>query len=280
MRAVTLGAARRTAGRWPAVAAGLGLVALAGVGLGAPSAAADTGASAAIDQAAQTLRYVGGGTGNDVTITPGSDDVTAHIDDVVPIVAGEGCTHPDPADTTRVTCTFTASADETTSVVMHLGGGDDSGALFLVGDVSEIHGGAGNDSLAGGTVTTLYGDEGEDSLNGGGVAWGGDDDDTLRPSREAHGEAGNDTILANPDYTGVQHIVGGLGHDYVEAGPGDDVIYGNSGEDEVYGGIGNDWISGGPDADTLYGNSGDDYIRGGDGDDFISGGPGTNDVAQ
>ncbi len=58
--------------------------------------------------------------------------------------------------------------------------------------------------------------------------------------------------------------------------PGDDVIWGLGGADEIDGGEGNDVIEGGAGNDTLTGGDGNDTINGGDGADVIIGDAGTD----
>ncbi|HEX8468128.1 MAG TPA: Ig-like domain-containing protein, partial [Allosphingosinicella sp.] len=50
------------------------------------------------------------------------------------------------------------------------------------------------------------------------------------------------------------------------------------GNDRIYGGAGNDDYSGGAGDDEIYGGAGDDSIDGGEGDDYIDGGPGNDSV--
>jgi Ca2+-binding RTX toxin-like protein len=54
----------------------------------------------------------------------------------------------------------------------------------------------------------------------------------------------------------------------IDAGSGNDIVYGGNGRDVILGGVGND---------TLFGTNGNDRIDGGRGDDFLRGGNG-NDV--
>ena len=63
----------------------------------------------------------------------------------------------------------------------------------------------------------------------------------------------------------------------MQAGAGDDTLYGGNGHDNLYGDGGTDIVYGGSGNDDVYGGSGDDFLSGNDGDDSLSGG-GENDV--
>jgi len=141
---------------------------------------------------------------------------------------------------------------------------------------------AGDDTIDGsGLVTTaarFLGGEGDDTIYGGGAAdfLDGDGIDGLVAGNdEIHGGGGADIIYGD----------GGEGAD-----PGVDLIYGDDGDDTiysdgaegaadtVYGGEGNDTIDTGGGNDLAYGEAGDDILLGGDGaeggDDQLFGGEG------
>lgn len=90
------------------------------------------------------------------------------------------------------------------------------------------------------------------------------------------GTAGNDSMgLGYTDADGDQVTTG---NDYINAGDGDDTIFGDLGQDTIYGGAGDDSIDGGADADLIYAGAGDDTIDignhfdtvyAGDGSDYI-----------
>jgi hypothetical protein len=121
---------------------------------------------------------------------------------------------------------------------------------------------------------------------------------------EIYGEGGNDYIAGG---AGNDFLVGGLGFDQINAGGGDnvlygdeaptsavpnpqelnvggndvlsaldgtDVFYGGGGDDTVSPGGGNDYVHGGFGNDTLDGHDGDDRVFGGEGDDVLAGGRG------
>jgi RTX calcium-binding nonapeptide repeat (4 copies) len=80
--------------------------------------------------------------------------------------------------------------------------------------------------------------------------------------------AGNDTVYGNG---GNDTIDGGTGNDIIDGGDGDDILLGGAGVDHIVGGGGNDRIEGGDGNDTLIGQGGNDTIFGGAGDDTLSG---------
>ncbi len=94
---------------------------------------------------------------------------------------------------------------------------------------------------------------------------------------EAHGNAGNDTLIGGH---GDDTLRGGGGNDQLFGGAGDDFLYGHEGLDHVFGESGADWIwtgdqddfaDGGPGNDHLFGGFGRDHLRGGGQDDNLSG---------
>jgi len=78
----------------------------------------------------------------------------------------------------------------------------------------------------------------------------------------------------NPDGTAsaglnAHEVIGGtINNDYIDAGDGDDTVYGDNGNDTLVGSAG---------ADHLYGEAGNDVLYGGDLPDFMDGGSG-NDI--
>ena len=78
------------------------------------------------------------------------------------------------------------------------------------------------------------------------------------------GTPGNDVICGGP---GAEDISAVGGDDVVFGGGGNDRLSGGEGNDTLFGGDGNDQLSGGPGNDTLYGQAGTDSAGGGDGTD-------------
>ena len=74
----------------------------------------------------------------------------------------------------------------------------------------------------------------------------------------------NDVFMVEAD--GDQYpvmVYGYAGDDFMNGGPGQDIIVGGIGDDFISGGAGNDTIDGGFDIDTISGGAGDDFIYGG-----------------
>ncbi len=84
-----------------------------------------------------------------------------------------------------------------------------------------------------------------------------------------------DTINAG---VGNDIVYGQAGNDWIAGDEGDDTIYAGSGDDEVYGGTGNDYIKGQEDNDTIYGEENDDEIYGDGGNDTLGGGTGNDTI--
>lgn len=185
------------------------------------------------------------------------------------------------------------------------GQGDDYLDLRGVLSESEVHGGAGNDTiyLSDGSASSAYGDDGNDTITAsvvenvtGVTLHGGNGNDTLTAGPTAitiYGDGGNDTITGSPegdtlygdDGTGTSTdgadtitagdgddtIHGGLGNDTIEGGADNDWIYGEGGNDVLRGSRGDDILLGGDDDDKLYGSSGNDLLVGNEGDDWANG---------
>ncbi|MBL8488131.1 MAG: M10 family metallopeptidase C-terminal domain-containing protein [Rhodocyclaceae bacterium] len=161
-------------------------------------------------------------------------------------------------------------------------------ALVLWGNDgdNELTGGRANDTIVGGGGDdVLYGGGGANTLNGG----FGDDIyvalETDAVVEVAGNSGGFDTVvfagagfaaipayvevLSLPDHVGSLAMVGGAeaaefdGNDSrnrIDAGAGDDSLYGYGGDDLLLGGSGDDWLDGGRGADVMEGGPGhDDY---------------------
>jgi Ca2+-binding RTX toxin-like protein len=95
------------------------------------------------------------------------------------------------------------------------------------------------------------------------------------------GGGGNDTIVGTPIAATSSCPSGcrlGVGSQTFEGGPGDDVVFGERGNDTLRGGEGNDRLYGGIGDDLLQGGPGNDVLSGGFGADAIDGGPGNDFV--
>jgi len=284
----------------------------AALGSAAP-AAADPSADARAWVDAKTAHYVAGtGQSNSITISM-PDNNTVIIDDIVPIVAGAGCTHG-WTDPTKVYCDVLITNAEVESDVLIVQALDlndiivaDSvfpGTIFLFGDDgndfismgptdlpsdnyfydNQIFGGAGNDTLLVFGRADVYGQAGDDTLNDrpqsvtedlqGTQLWGGTGSDTFY---------GNDSTVVSYTDHGVPVSVtldnvandGAAGEgDYVSIGIG--LIEGGSQRDviDARGVSYGIVIQGFAGDDSIFGGSGDDDLTGGDGDDDLHGGDG------
>jgi Ca2+-binding RTX toxin-like protein len=100
---------------------------------------------------------------------------------------------------------------------------------------------------------------------------------------DVKGGGGNDVIVPAPIAAsescpdecrlgvGSQTFEGGPGNDVVFGERGNDILRGGEGNDRLYGGIGDDLLEGGPGNDLLSGGFGADGIDGGPGNDFVRG---------
>ena len=70
---------------------------------------------------------------------------------------------------------------------------------------------------------------------------------------------------------GNDRVFGSAGNDLIAGGDGNDVLLGNAGHDEIHGGQGDDTIFGSAGNDQLQGDSGADSLFGNDGDDHLQG---------
>jgi Ca2+-binding RTX toxin-like protein len=263
----------------------LGVATLAGTSLALWSApaSAQQGARAYVEEGAlnaalsDVVYEAGSGEKNEVTVTTGANDTEFVIDDVVPIEAGQNCTHPDEADLTRVTCTVETTDPNLMDLDVSLGDLDDTLDARSPGE-QHGEGGPGDDVLDATSTTTgqsagLLGGEGNDTLSGANNLYGDEGDDTIT------GTTGYDTVLGGPgsdtihSHGGYDVIYGEDSYfsdgeaDEIHAGGGDDLVYGEAGDDLVYGDDGDDTLFGDDGADELHGGPGTDQIDGGAGDD-------------
>ncbi|MGB7157030.1 MAG: CARDB domain-containing protein [Tepidisphaeraceae bacterium] len=85
--------------------------------------------------------------------------------------------------------------------------------------------------------------------------------------------AGNDKVIASPDFPVRLAVTGGGGNDMIIGGAGNDELSGANGKDKVFGGAGNDYCLGGAAADRLYGEDGVNTLSGAGGNDYLFAGP-------
>lgn len=98
------------------------------------------------------------------------------------------------------------------------------------------------------------------STSDAGVVLGGSElDDTLLggPGPDAvHGFEGRDVLWGNHLPTGPS-----FGTDELDAGAGDDIVYGSRAANRIFGGEGDDFLQGGPGRNTIDAGDGDDRVR-------------------
>ncbi|MBQ6516031.1 hypothetical protein IJI31_02515 [bacterium] len=90
-----------------------------------------------------------------------------------------------------------------------------------------------------------------------------------------YGEGGNDIILGGSQF---DLIYGGNGNDFIWTGEGRNAAYGEKGNDFIVGGSDTDRLFGDAGNDIIYGLGDDDVISGGDGNDSIFGGRGNDGI--
>jgi Ca2+-binding RTX toxin-like protein len=102
-----------------------------------------------------------------------------------------------------------------------------------------------------------------------------------QPGMTVTGTDASEILIANNAAASVNMLNAGGGNDFVFGNGGSDILHGDDGNDflsggagdldEIYGDAGNDVLNGGAGFDVLYGGSGDDTLNGGGGDDFLFG---------
>ncbi len=85
---------------------------------------------------------------------------------------------------------------------------------------------------------------------------------------------GGDDILYGQGH--IDFLYGGADNDKVYGGAEADVLEGGTGKDELYGGHESDILVGGTGKDKLYGGDGSDTLNGGEGKDMLHGGEGSD----
>jgi len=234
---------------------------------------------------ADTIR---GNAGADIIAGGDGDDLFYGNSDGDVITGGEsGETNGDTID----------FSDVATALVVDMSAGTVNTTASTFSEIENITGGSGND--------TIYGDSNANTLKG------GSGDDTIFTSAGVDyidgGSGSNDWIdfsaiaatpininlstqkIINDGYgntetiVNVENINAGSGNDTlygdgmsntIYGNAGADTLAGNDGTDLLYGGIGADSLDGGADNDTLYGEADNDVLTGGAGNDSLDGGTG------
>ena len=181
-------------------------------------------------------------------------------------------------------------------------GGADNDTLLGGAGSDILDGGTGNDSLSGGEgndrflfsgtwgTDTVAGGNGSDTLDFSGaggavsVSYSGTGAGTVTSGANTVDftgieslilSSGNDQLYAGADTLGFA-VDAGAGNDTMYGGQGADSLFGGDGRDSIYGDAGNDLILGGADNDELGGDAGDDTVRGDAGNDYVQGGTGND----
>ncbi|GII55397.1 hypothetical protein Pth03_37860 [Planotetraspora thailandica] len=257
------------------------------IGLATSALAVAPSATVAVTDNGNRLVYTAAlGQTNKVTVTEsftsGYTDIVYVIDDVVPISAGSGCTYPDSADHTKVSCTVATVDSQDPYSIMKMDVRDGNDIVAVNNKTGQVY-----------YSNMIYLGTGKDRLTDtgrvdGNYVWGQAGNDTITVGEAATVFAGddNDAVYASGNYTLVEGgkgndvIRGGAGNQILSGTDGNDSIYGGTGNDLLYGGKGNDIVYGNSGNDQLYGNSGNDKLYGGPGKDRLSGGPGRNTIRQ
>jgi Ca2+-binding RTX toxin-like protein len=188
--------------------------------------------------------------------------------------------------------TITSSTFDVTQTEIHGGEGDDE--LAGAGGYDVIHGGDGNDVLRGGgradelqggagnDTFALGSGDGVDEVDGGSGAESGQGD-VARYVASSVGVTISLDGVANDGPDGenllrIESAEGSLHDDSITLGASGGTAFGNDGDDELVGGAGADALYGEDGADTLAGGGGTDTVSGGSGSDELDGGSGADSV--
>jgi Ca2+-binding RTX toxin-like protein len=193
-------------------------------------------------------------------------------------VAGTGCALTGTG--TRIRCPIAG----VTTVVVNLGGNDDTSSVIGSSLIYIVNAGAGNDTVSGGSGNDvlnggdgndkLRGRSGADVINGGAGVDSTDNDYAVSHDHTItlDGVANDgDTDVDGDPGNGLQSEGDNVGGDVeiVRTGSGEDVLTGGTNDVTLIGGAGDDILTGGTGDDTLQGDDGDDVLNGGDGIDTV-----------
>ena len=87
--------------------------------------------------------------------------------------------------------------------------------------------------------------------------------------------AGNDKVLTGQ---GDDTVFGGDGRDVIKTGDGNDHVFGGAGNNVINAGAGNDWVEAGDGNNKVIGGAGNDYVFTGIGNDTIKSGSGYDNI--
>ena len=178
--------------------------------------------------------------------------------------------------------TLNQSSDTGPGTIAGLAGND---CIFAGSGLVSIAAGSGNDTImlqTGNTGTADAGAENDRIFATGSVdsmiLFAGDGADTVNMGMAA---AGHTILGGNNQADGADSLVAGRGNDLVFGNGGDDTLNSNDGHDTLIGGFGNDCIytPGSAFDDLVFGNEGHDTILVDSGNDTVFGGLGDDDLS-
>lgn len=149
-------------------------------------------------------------------------------------------------------------------------GGDGDDVIALAGGGGYVDAGPGDDTIeGGGPGAYLGGGDGDDAisspLRSGYVAGGAGEDRLVGVAEYVDGGADDDVIRATRGSAGA-YLDAGPGDDTVWGSPGGEYVAGGDGDDDLWAGDGDDTIEGGSGSDSLFGEAGDDTLLAVDGE--------------
>lgn len=238
--------------------------------------------------------YIDGGSGTDSVTVENGDLRLTGIRNVESVTGDADNGGIDLLGTSGNNTFDLRNADLTNINDINVGAGNDT--VYGSSDDNTIRGEAGNDRLYGragddtfhvtsenGSVNNISGDSGYDTVkseDGSDFSFSGirgvekidgGDGDAL----DISGTDRNNTLdFRGAELDNIGEINAGAGNDRVYGSNGDDTILGDAGNDRLYGMDGADDLSGGAGNDLLYGGSGNDELSGGAGNDRMEGGSG------
>ena len=144
----------------------------------------------------------------------------------------------------------------------------------LTGDAFDnaLSGGAGNDTIAGGAgADVINGAANTDTVDYSASSFGVNV--TVNGAVNTGGDAAGDVLVNVENLAGSAFndvLKGNTGNNQLSGGAGNDSLVGNAGNDILFGGSGGDTLIGGAGSDSLYGASGGNFLTGGsEADSFV-----------
>jgi len=177
-----------------------------------------------------------GGVGAD-TLTGGDGDDVYYVDNAGDVVSETNAAASGGSDSVYTEIDYTLGSNVENLRILAAGAVNGSGNTLN----NSLYAGAGNNILNGGngtdTVSYLYATAGVNASLASGQATGGSGTDTLLNIENIAGSNYDDVLTGN---TGNNDLVGGAGADTLDGGAGADTLNGGTGADLMIGGDGND----------------------------------------